>query len=99
MKRLNLLLTPLALSLLLVAITGCGVEGQVEERSYDVKVTSGADEAKALLENYSSGTPVGSEADGFDILITKIKEESPEQALSGRYECPGARQEHEGRAR
>ena len=65
-------------SFILLATLGCG--NGVEERIYLLKDQTNADQAKSLLDRYTTGSPLGSESSSFDGLIAKIKEESPEQA-------------------
>lgn len=63
----------LALMIGFTWICGCGPSG-VKEQEIQVKQQTALDRAKALLENYSKGQPLGSETMQFESLVQEVRQ-------------------------
>lgn len=66
--------------LLFPALIGCGQGGRVKEEAIEVKQDSGLARAKALLEKYANGQPLGSEAASFPNLVEEVRKTDPDRA-------------------
>lgn len=60
----------------LLWISGCGPH----VKTYEVQVMSGVDQAKAILDRYAKGEPMGSEAATFSDLVENIRKTDPDKA-------------------
>lgn len=65
--------------LLAVLFAGCSQQG-VEEKTYQVKMPSGIEQARQVLQRYADGSPVGSEATTFPEIVAKVRESDPQKA-------------------
>lgn len=70
----------MVLGLLFVAGPGCGQSGGRAERPIEVRQSTKLDEVKAILSQYVEGSPVTSEAEGFDALIEEVRKTDPAKA-------------------
>ena len=59
---------------------GCDGGGRVKEESIEVRQDLPLDQARKLLENYSKGQAVGSEATTFPKLVEDIRKDDPTRA-------------------
>jgi len=69
-----------ALTAALGAFAGCGPTGKVKEETIEVKQNSSLEQAKQLLNNYSKGQPVGSEATSFNGIVDEVRKADPTRA-------------------
>ena len=69
-----------ALSAAALALCGCGGGERVKEQDIEVKTDTALNRARKLLENYSKGQAVGSEATSFDALVADVRKEDPPKA-------------------
>ncbi|GAA4426349.1 hypothetical protein [Bremerella cremea] len=65
--------------LLAIALVGCSQTSQ-KERSIPLKGSVSLNEARTLLQNYSKGAPLTSEAESFDSLVEGVRKDNPEAA-------------------
>src|SRR5688500_6757268 len=59
----------------LVGLCGCAKEQPVE-----VKPQSGLERARAILNDYANGVPVGSEAETVDEIVAEVRQTDPQEA-------------------
>jgi len=59
----------------LLALCGCGKDAPVE-----VKPQSGLERAKAILNDYADGAPMGSEAETFEEIVAEVRKTDPQKA-------------------
>ncbi|MCZ2344003.1 MAG: hypothetical protein LC104_19735 [Bacteroidales bacterium] len=59
-----------------VVSLGCGGRGPTQ-RPIEVKQSTKLDEVKAILGQYATGSPLTSEAEGFDLLIEEVRKTDP----------------------
>jgi hypothetical protein len=60
----------------LLGLCGCGKDAPVE-----VKPQSGLERAKAILNDYAQGVPMGSEAITFDEIVEEVRKTDPHKAM------------------
>jgi hypothetical protein len=59
----------------LLGLCGCGKDPPVE-----VKPQSGLERAKAILNDYANGAPMGSEAETFEEIVKEVRQTDPQKA-------------------
>jgi hypothetical protein len=59
----------------LLGLCGCGKDSAVE-----VKPQSGLERAKAILNDYIEGAPLGSEAMTFEEIVAEVRQTDPHKA-------------------
>jgi hypothetical protein len=64
---------------LLLAVAAIGCSG-VEEKVYDLQENSALKQARGALERYAAGQPLGSESEGFEQLVARVREKHPKEA-------------------
>ncbi|WDI43394.1 hypothetical protein [Bremerella sp. P1] len=60
-------------------LVGCSQSSQ-QERVIPLKASASMNNARSILENYSQGAPITSEADSFDAVVEGVRKENPEVA-------------------
>src|SRR5262245_54051650 len=62
--------------MVLLGLCGCGKEPQIQVQPPQ----SGLEQAKAILNDYANGAPMGSEAMGFDGIVEEVRKTDPHKA-------------------
>ncbi|MGB9687380.1 hypothetical protein [Thermogutta sp.] len=70
----------LLIGIALAILGGCGKSGVPTPKTYQIPMKGPLEEAKALLENYASGAPMGSEASRFKDLVDAVRKTDPAKA-------------------
>jgi hypothetical protein len=60
-------------------LCGCGQQA-VQEKTYQVKMPTGLEQAKQLLQRYADGASLGSEFTSFPQIIEEVKKTDPQKA-------------------
>ena len=68
-----------AMFLAAAVFCGCGQQA-VQEKTYEVNMPSGLDQAKQILRQYVDGAPLGSEVTSFPEIIEEVKQTDPQKA-------------------
>ncbi|MFN3152098.1 hypothetical protein [Bremerella sp.] len=68
-----------AACLVTLPLVGCSQSSQTE-RVIPLKASASMNNARSILENYSKGAPITSEADSFDTVVEGVRKENPEVA-------------------
>ena len=61
-------------------VLGCGPATSTPVKTYKVKMPTGLEHAKQLLENYANGRPLASEAVTFPQIVEQVKKTDPQKA-------------------
>src|SRR5262245_58291812 len=59
----------------LLGLCGCG-----KDQSVEVKPQSGLERARAILNDFAQGVPMGSEASTFDEIVAEVRKTDPNKA-------------------
>lgn len=65
--------------LITLPLVGCSQSSQ-KERVIPLKASASMNNARSILENYSKGAPITSEADSFDAVVEGVRKEDPKVA-------------------
>lgn len=68
------------LGLFLATVPGCPTAGTPKPKEYGIPMKTPLEEAKALLQNYANGGPIGSEAASYPDLVNAVRKEDPAKA-------------------
>ena len=69
-----------ALLMALAVLPGCGSSDLPAVKTYEVKIPTGLEQAKRLLEQYAQGQPLGSEVTNYPQILEEVKKTDPQKA-------------------
>jgi hypothetical protein len=61
-------------------VWGCGPATSTPVKTFTVKMPTGLERAKGLLENYANGSQMSSEATSFSEIVEEVKKTDPQKA-------------------